>query len=67
MSAIGRWDAACVDVEYVDSEYAGKAFFDCSADPWQTRNIYPELPDGTKAELTELLALLADCKGDECP
>ena len=51
-------------VEYTDG---GKVYYDCEADPWQTRNIFHNLTSNETARLSGMLAAVRDCNGTQCP
>lgn len=55
------------DAMYVEYTDGGKAFFNSSGDPWQTVNIYPNLPSFVQDELAKMLASVVDCGGEQCP
>ena len=42
-------------------------FFDCTVDPYQTTNLYPDLSNETKADLAQLVLSTRDCSGVLCP
>ena len=42
-------------------------FFDCTADPFQTTNLYNALSNNTKADLAQLVLSTRDCSGQLCP
>ena len=51
-------------VEYTDG---GKTYFDCDADPWQTKNVYTNLSASDAKTLAAMLSAVRDCKGSACP
>jgi len=56
----GKW----MYVEYRDG---GKAFFDSTVDPWQTKNIWETLPQANQTEMAAMLANVVNCSGSACP
>eukprot|EP00041_Stephanoeca_diplocostata_P026063 m.694885 g.694885 ORF g.694885 m.694885 type:complete len:627 (+) comp22885_c1_seq7:239-2119(+) len=55
------------DAMYVEYRDGGKAFFNSTADPWQTRNLYSLLADEAKTELHTMLQAVVNCSGSACP
>lgn len=55
------------DAMYVEYTDGGRAYFNCTADPWQTTNAYPTLSADVKSALAATLAKVVNCAGTDCP
>lgn len=54
------------DLIYIEYESGHTELYDLIADPWQVESLHDQVPQATLEELSAVLAVWADCAGNEC-